>query len=52
MTTERISWLPRQRASGILLPIYSLPSKYGIGTMGEASSNFVDWLSKAGQTFW
>lgn len=52
MTTERISWLPRQRASGILLPIYSLPSKYGIGTMGEASSNFVDWLRKAGQTFW
>lgn len=52
MTAERISWLPRQRASGILLPIYSLPSEYGIGTMGKAAYNFVDWLKKAGQTFW
>ena len=26
-----------QRSSGILLPIFSLPSKYGVGTLGQAA---------------
>ena len=40
------------RASGILLPISSLPSKYGIGCFSKSAYNFVDWLKDAGQTFW
>lgn len=40
------------RTSGILMPIFSLPSKYGIGTLGEEAYNFVDFLQKAGQTYW
>jgi 4-alpha-glucanotransferase len=40
------------RASGILMHISSLPSKYGIGTFGEAAYRFVDFLEKAGQKYW
>ena len=40
------------RAAGILLPITSLPSKYGIGCFSQEAYDFVDWLKKAGQTFW
>ncbi len=40
------------RASGILMHITSLPSRYGIGTLGEEAYRFVDFLAKAGQTYW
>ncbi len=40
------------RASGILMHITSLPSRYGIGTMGEEAFRFVDFLVKAGQSYW
>ena len=30
----------------------SLPSPYGIGGMGKAAYEFVDFLEKAGQSFW
>lgn len=40
------------RGSGILLPIFSLPSPYGIGTMGSEAKRFVDFLEKAEQTYW
>lgn len=40
------------RASGILLPITSLPSPYGIGTFGKAAYEFVDSLKRANQTYW
>lgn len=36
------------RKAGILMPITSLPSPYGIGTMGEAAREFVRFLHKAG----
>ena len=42
----------KQRAAGILLPISSLPSKYGIGTMGREAYHFVDQLKAAGQKYW
>ena len=35
-----------ERGSGILLPIFSLKSKYGIGTFGSEAYNFVDFLEK------
>jgi 4-alpha-glucanotransferase len=40
------------RRSGILLPISSLPSPYGIGTIGRTAFQFVDFLAAAGQTLW
>jgi 4-alpha-glucanotransferase len=40
------------RSSGILLPVFSLPSPYGIGTLGQAAYDFVDFLSAAGQRYW
>ena len=40
------------RTSGILLHISSLPSKYGIGTMGHEAYKFVDYLAKANQRIW
>lgn len=40
------------RRSGILLHISSLPSPYGIGTMGREAFDFVDFLKKSGQTLW
>ncbi len=38
--------------SGILLPVSSLPSPYGIGTFGKSAYDFVDFLNAAGQTCW
>ncbi len=40
------------RTSGVLMPISSLPSPYGIGTMGKAARKFVDFLEKSGQRYW
>ncbi len=40
------------RRCGILMPIFSLASKYGIGTFSKEAYDFVDWLAKAGQTYW
>ena len=41
-----------KRSAGILLPVYSLPSPYGIGTIGKAARDFVDFLRDAGQSWW
>ena len=40
------------RESGILMHITSLPSPYGIGTMGAEAFKFVDFLKSAGQSLW
>lgn len=41
-----------KRASGILLHITSLPSLFGTGDMGPEAYAFIDFLKKAGQSFW
>lgn len=41
-----------KRASGILLPVASLPSKYGIGCFSKEAYDFVDKLEAAGQSYW
>lgn len=41
-----------ERKSGILLHISSLPSPYGIGTLGREAHSFVDFLAAAGQRCW
>ena len=40
------------RKSGILMHISSLPGPWGIGTMGNQAYAFVDFLQKAGQSYW
>ena len=40
------------RSSGLLMHITSLPSPYGIGTMGAEARNFIDFLHAAGQRWW
>ena len=40
------------RGSGILLSIASLPSPYGIGTLGREAYNFVDLLVDLKQRYW
>ncbi|MCR5201670.1 MAG: 4-alpha-glucanotransferase [Lachnospiraceae bacterium] len=44
--------LLKERGAGVLLAISSLPSPYGIGTLGKAAYDFVDSLKQAGQTYW
>ena len=41
-----------KRQSGILMPIFALPGKYGIGTFGKEAYEFVDFLNASGQSVW
>ena len=41
-----------ERSSGILMSISSLPSKYGIGSIGKEAYAFADFLKSAGQKYW
>lgn len=38
--------------TGILLPISSLPSNYGIGGFGKSAYKFIDFLKETNQTCW
>ena len=40
------------KQAGILLPVFSLPGKYGIGTLGQAAKDFIDLLRETGNTIW
>jgi len=42
----------QERASGVLLHITSLPSRYGIGDLGPAAYRFLDFLRESRQRFW
>ncbi|MCW6036491.1 4-alpha-glucanotransferase [Spirulina subsalsa FACHB-351] len=44
--------MPFERASGILLHPTSLPSRFGIGDLGQSAYEFVDFLVKSGQKLW
>lgn len=41
-----------KRSAGILMPVFSLPGKYGIGNLGREAYKFVDFLHASGQSFW
>lgn len=41
-----------ERTAGILMPIFSLPSRHGIGSLGREAYAFVDFLQRAGQCWW
>lgn len=40
------------RRSGVLMPVSSIPSAYGIGTFSAQAYEFVDMLAEAGQSYW
>lgn len=40
------------RSAGILLPVTALPGGYGIGTLGAAARQFLDFLQAGGQRVW
>ncbi|MDF3005727.1 MAG: malQ [Oscillospiraceae bacterium] len=40
------------RSSGVLLPVFSLPGDYGIGTLGKSARQFIDFLAAAHQKVW
>ncbi len=42
----------KRREAGILMPVSSLPSNCGIGTLGKGAYAFVDWLHSAGIKIW
>ena len=44
--------MAKKRKCGVLLPISSLPSKYGIGCFDKKAYEFVDALKAAGQSYW
>jgi 4-alpha-glucanotransferase len=41
-----------KRTCGVLLHITSLPSPYGIGTLGKAAEEFIDTLHDCNQKYW
>ncbi len=42
----------KDRTYGILLPVFSLPSPYGIGDLGQNAYKFADFLEKSGAGIW
>ena len=42
----------KERQSGVLMHISSLPGKYGIGSFGKSAYDFVDFLVRSKQTYW
>ena len=40
------------RNSGILMHLSSLPSRYGIGTLGKEAEKFADFLDRTGTGYW
>jgi 4-alpha-glucanotransferase len=51
-TDQSCVFPPGYRASGILLHVTSLPSRYGIGDFGPEAIRWIDALADAGQTWW
>lgn len=52
METEQKTNRKTDRKAGILMPVSSLPSDCGIGTLGAGAYAFVDWLERAGMRIW
>ena len=41
-----------RRSAGTLMPVSSLPSPYGIGTLGKAAYEFVDFVAACSHRYW
>lgn len=44
--------MDNQRSAGVLMPIFALPGKYGVGSFGEGGYRFVDRLREGGFRYW
>ena len=42
----------KRQKSGVLLPLSSLPDKYGIGSLGDSAYIFADFLKSCNQSYW
>ncbi len=42
----------KERRCGVLMPVFSLPSPYGIGCFSKEAYRFVDWLAESDQQIW
>ena len=40
------------KKKGVLMPLFSLPSEYGIGCISKEAYEFVDWLAATGHEYW
>lgn len=49
MKKKEVTWT---RGAGVLMPVFSLPSPYGCGTLGKKAYEFVDFLKKMGMKYW
>ncbi|MGN1062006.1 MAG: 4-alpha-glucanotransferase, partial [Candidatus Scatosoma sp.] len=47
---EACGW--KRRRCGVLLPVFSLPGEYGIGSIGAEALKFIDYLAEAGVKVW
>lgn len=50
--SQREKEVKKERRAGVLMPVSSLPSDCGIGTLGAGAYAFVDWLEAAGMKVW
>ena len=41
-----------KRQSGVLLPVFSLPSEFGCGNFGDAAYEWIDRLCEGGFSLW
>ena len=51
-STQVYGGRPGEKRRGILLPVFSLPSRTGIGCFSREAYDFVDYLARAGQDAW
>ena len=49
MKKQKKGW---ERGAGILMPVFSLPSTYGCGTLGKEAFDFVDFVKATGSKYW
>ena len=40
------------KEKGVLFPVFSLPSRYGIGCFSREAREFIDWLAETGHVYW
>lgn len=51
-SSDEIATSKKERRAGVLLPIFSLPGEYGIGSIGKEAKRFVEFLASAGMRVW
>ena len=44
--------MEKKRSAGILMPVFSLPGEYGIGSFGKDAEEFIDIVAETGNRVW